>query len=402
MRVLVLTHRLPYPPNRGDRIRAYHLIRVLAGSMDVDVVSLVHSHDEERGANRLRDLGVRVSTAMVPQVRNLVSSLLALPGRTPLTHVLLHSPAVDGTIERMVASVKPDVVLAYCSGMAQYALRPPLSDIPFVLDMVDVDSAKWAALSRTARVPMSMIYRREASRLAEFEQAATARAAVTTVVNDRENAAVRAINPRARVETVSNGIDIASFRPTGEPSTQANVVFCGVFDYEPNEDGAVWLATEVWPRVLQRRPDATLTLIGMNPTRRVRSLASTPSIHVTGAVPDVRPYLWNAAVAAAPLFIARGLQNKVLEAIGANLPCVITPEVADGLPRSVHPACATASTAEEFAAALLSLLNSSPAERRARAARADLADLAWETQLSPMAALLERAAHGSVSERAHR
>lgn len=392
MRVLFLTHRLPYPPNRGDRIRAHHLVRVLSRTMRLDVVSLVHSVEEERDAARLRDFGASVETAMVPRTRNLLSAMLALPTPTPLTHVLLHSPDVGRGIERIMAASRPDVVLAYCSGMAQYALQPPLANTPFVLDMVDVDSAKWSALSASARWPMRMIYRREAIRLQQFENEITMRAAATTVVNDRERAAVHAINPRASVETVSNGIDIDAFRSRDEPSASATVVFCGVFDYEPNEVGALWLAKEVWPHVLKKRPDAAMALVGMNPTRRVRSLASAASIDVTGAVADVRPYLWRSAVAAAPLSVARGLQNKVLEAVAAGLPCVVTPQVMDGLPQSVRPACEAASNAEEFAQRLVTLLDATPADRRARAARATLDELSWETQLAPMARLLQNAA----------
>lgn len=359
--------------------------------MDVDVVSLVHSAEEARGAAHLRTIANSVEIARVPRLSNAVRAVLALPGPVPMTHVLLGTREVHQILERTVRKQRPDVVLAYCSGMAWHALRPPLADIPFVLDIVDADSAKWAALGKTADWPMRLIYRREADRLLRFEVEATGRAFATTVINDREKLVIQGLIPGARIETVSNGIDVEAFRPRQAPGASVNIVFSGVFDYEPNEQGAVWLAQKVWPIVRQRRPDAVLSLVGMNPTRRVRQLASAGSVDVTGAVADVRPFLWNAAAAAAPLFIARGLQNKVLEAVAAGLPSIVTPDVMEGLPLTVREACTCAATAADFAGALLDALNTSPADRRAKASRARLEDWGWETQLAPMEALLRAA-----------
>jgi glycosyltransferase involved in cell wall biosynthesis len=244
---------------------------------------------------------------------------------------------------------------------------------------------------------MDAIYRREAVRLQAFEKAATRTAAATTVVNERERAAVFSINPGADVRVISNGIDAEHFRTAQPPSDTSNVVFCGVFNYRPNEMGAVWLAKDVWPLVRRRVPRATLTLVGMDPTRAVRQLAADPSITVTGRVPDVRPYLWRSAVAAAPLAVARGIQNKVLEALAAGLPCVITPSVAAGLPASVLPACAIASTPTGFANSLSDLLNAAPPERYHRANEADLDRLTWNSQLSPMIELLRSAARSKAA-----
>jgi sugar transferase (PEP-CTERM/EpsH1 system associated) len=392
MRVLFLTHRLPYPPNRGDRIRAFQMIRVLAKRAQVDVLSLVHSDEEKRDAETLRQYADRVATAMVPRMRNRMQAALALPGQTPLTHVLLDSPEIHGELERLVTTARPDVVLAYCSGMARFALAPPLSQIPFVLDLVDVDSEKWAALGETASWAMRVVYKREARLLRRFEAEASSKAVVTTVINDRESTLLRSINPNARIQVVSNGVDLSALRPAGDPSPSADVVFCGVFNYEPNEIGAIWLAKDVWPLVRQRRGDATLTFVGMDPTRRVRALAADASVRVTGAVPDVKPYLWKAAVSAAPLQIARGMQNKVLEAVAAGLPCVVTPQVLEGIPESVRPACVAAGSAQAFADALLQLLAATPQERRERASLARLDDWSSQSHLVPMVALLESAA----------
>jgi glycosyltransferase involved in cell wall biosynthesis len=171
---------------------------------------------------------------------------------------------------------------------------------------------------------------------------------------------------------VPNGVGLDEFRPPTPPSDEPRVTFCGVLSYRPNEEAALWLAQTVWPLIRARRPDARLSLVGSEPTAAVRHLAVADStVEVTGTVPDVRPYLWRSAVAVAPLFVARGIQNKVLEAVAAGLPCVVTPAVLAGLPENVLPACLATTDPAEFAAAVVDLLDRRPAERRA-VANADL------------------------------
>jgi sugar transferase (PEP-CTERM/EpsH1 system associated) len=396
VRILLLTHRLPYAPNRGDRVRAHHLVRALAArGAEVDVISLAHDAEEEARAPDLARIAARVAVARVSRRRNLARGLLALATGRPLTHALLHAPGMRRTIARAAAERPPDVVLAYCSGVAPLALAPPLAARPLVLDMVDVDSAKWAALARAARPPMRWIYAREARRLARIEAVAARRAYATLVVNERERAALARIEPEADVRVIENGVDAAFFRPPGPPSEEPRVVFTGVLDYAPNVDAVLWLAREVWPQVLYRRPDARLALVGASPTKAVRALASEPSIEVTGTVADVRPHLFRAAVGVAPLALARGVQNKALEAIAAGLPVVVTPVVYEGLPAEAQAACAIAVAPEGFAGAIVALLAKRGEERRAMAGAARLEALGWADRLAPVAEILEAAVRGA-------
>lgn len=391
MRVLFLTHRLPYPPNRGDRIRSYHLLRHIAAHATVDLLSLVHSDEEAAQANGVAGIAGRVELARVSRVRNAVAALAALPAGVPLTHALLDSPALGDCLQRLCTPDPPDVVLAYCSGMARLALEPPLDRVPFLLDMVDVDSEKWRALSHTAAPPMRWVYAREARLLRAFERRASARARVTFVVNAREREAMLAVNETARVDVLSNGIDVGTFRPETQASRTPDVVFAGVFNYEPNEQAALWFAREVWPTVRAARPDATFTLVGMDPSRAVRALSAQPGIRVTGTVPDVRPYLWSASVSVAPLLVARGLQNKVLEAVAAGLPCVVTPQVAEGLPPEVEGAYRVADDPRAFAEAVLRLLALPSGDGQAVAGRARLGDISWDERMRPLMAALNGA-----------
>jgi sugar transferase (PEP-CTERM/EpsH1 system associated) len=399
MRVLFLTHRLPYAPNRGDRIRAYYSLRTLAEHAEVDVASLVHSDEEAARVDDLKELAATVVTGRVPTLANRLRAVLALGSQHPLTHVLLDAPDFQERLERHVAERPPDVVLAYCSGMARFALNPPLREFPFVFDMVDVDSAKWADFARAAGGWKRAVYCREARLLGRFEAEAARRAAATLVVNDREAAVLRQLEPRATVHVVCNGIDATFFRPPHPPGRQPMVIFCGVMSYEPNAAAARWLAESIWPLVLRVRPDARLRLLGTDPPRSVCRLANRePSIEVTGTVPDVRPHLWDAAVGVAPLQTGRGVQNKVLEAIAAGLPCVVTRLVHEGLPPEVLGACRVGDTAEAFAGHIVDLLGTPPAERRAISARVHLPSLEWRRRLEALPRLLELAAGRSDKE----
>ena len=387
MKILMLTHRLPYAPNRGDRIRSYYLLRFLRDHAQVHLLSLVEDAEEASQARSCPAASVR--TVVKGVWRNRAAAVAALPTRKPLTHVLLDAPSLAVSFRQAVAELRPDVVLAYCTGTAHLiGLLPP--DVPVVLDMVDVDSVKWQQLSATVNPVLGHIYRREARCLGAFEVAMIRRASVTFVVNERERRLIEERAPDLPVQVLPNGIDVPSFRPVSGPAANASVVFCGVLDYPPNEQAAEWLAQDIWPRVLARVPEARLTLVGANPTERIRRLAADhPSITVTGRVPDTRPYLWNGAVSVAPLRTARGIQNKVLEALAAKLPVVTTSAVYSGLPDSVRAGCLVADSAEESANALVRLLQASPEQRRALSERAGLEQLSWDRQFARLPGILQ-------------
>jgi sugar transferase (PEP-CTERM/EpsH1 system associated) len=392
VRILFLTHRLPYAPNRGDRIRAYYLLRHLSTWAEVHLLSLVHDADEASHAAMMTSAS-SVTIVPVPRVRNLARGLLSLPTNRPLTHVLLDGPTLASRLRTLVSAHPPVVVLAYCSGMARLALDPPLGRIPFVIDMIDVDSAKWEALSLGSSGLRSWVYARESRLLSRFEAHAARVAFANLVVAPREREILAAVAPDARIAVVPLGVDTDTLRPPGPPASGSIVVFCGVMNYTPNVDAAIWLARKVWPLVREKRPDARLQIVGASPVAGVRALADhARGIEVTGTVDDIRPHLWGAAVSVAPLQVARGVQNKVLEAIAAGLPVVVTPVVREGLPREALAACAEAGDVGSFAQAVVDFLAASPDDRRERARAADLTSLSWERCFVPIRHLLEEAA----------
>ena len=319
VRVLFLTHRLPYAPNRGDRLRAYHILQWLRDRASVELVSLVHDDEEASHVDEVRAFVPRVTTLRVRALRNHLRAIATLVTDTPLTHTLLDAPGIETTLSEIVDARRPDVVFAFGSGMGRFALAPPLSGLPLILDLVDVDSRKWQDLAATARAPLSWIYRREARTLGAFEARAAATAVATLVVNEREAEIARQLAPAANVHVIANGVELERLRPPAEPSERERVVFCGVMNYAPNDQGIRWFINEVWPIVRTHRSDATLAVVGADPNRSLQALcARDHTIELTGRVPDVRPWLWESAVAIAPLHVARGVQNKALEAIACR------------------------------------------------------------------------------------
>jgi sugar transferase (PEP-CTERM/EpsH1 system associated) len=370
------------------------MLKEISRWANVDVVALVHDSDEASHVGEL-SFARTVTTARVPAIRNRIKTAPGLLSTRPTTHMLLEAAEFDAAVDKTAANQEPDVVLAYCTGIAPAAFRPALRGVPVILDMVDVDSQKWAAMAATARLPLSWVYARESRLLAGYEAHAARRAAMTLVVNEREQAALSSIAPDARIVVIENGVDLGSVQPRGEAPASKTVVFCGVMNYQPNVDGAIWLGRDVWPLVRQRIPTAQLKILGADPTRSVQALADVAAgVEVTGSVPDVRPHLWSAALAAAPLWTARGIQNKVLEAVAAGLPVVVTPAVMEGLPNAVRPACVEASTSGAFARELADLLELTPGARRAMANAASLAELSWPTRLAGLQALFAQAAQG--------
>ena len=384
MRILYLTHRLPYAPNRGDRIRSYYMLREMSRFADVSVLSFVHD-DEEAARASEQPFASHTRTVRVTKPRNLLRCVRAMPTSRPLTHVLLDAPDLLARLQDEVDRSRPDLVVAYCSGMARLALESPLRRLPFMLDMVDVDSLKWRRMAALYAPPQRWVYAREARTLANFELSVATQAAATIVVNDQEKDALERIAPTACVSVVPNGVELDSFRPPSGPTDSATVIFCGVMNYGPNESAVRWFAQQVWPRVRAARPEAHFQIVGAQPSRAVSQLASDGTgIEVVGAVPQVQPYLWNAAVSIAPLHATQGLQNKVLEALAAGLPVVTTSAVANGLPAAALPACDVTDAPERFAESVIRQLASTPQARRSRANTAVMSSLAWSNALSKL------------------
>lgn len=367
MNILYLCHRVPYPPDKGDKIRAFHQIRALARRHRVHLLTLTDGAVPD--LTPLYNLCERVEVFPVHRpsayLRSALGALKVWRPR-PLTLAFFDSEELRRRVEELARSERFDVVVAYSSAMAPYAA--PFTGVPSVLDMVDVDSAKWAQYSRFARRPMRPVYALEARRLRAYEAEVAQRFDRVILATANEARQLRELAPGAKVVAVPNGVDFNYFRQLDLPkSTSPVLVFTGQMDYFANVDGVVFFAREVFPRLRLRFPDLEFIVVGRSPAPAVRALGEIPGVVVTGAVGDVRPFLARAWAFVAPLRIAQGVQNKVLEAMAMGLPVVCSERVLAGIAEGGFRHgrdLLAASGAEELGNCLASLLEDAAMRER--------------------------------------
>lgn len=394
LQLLYLVHRAPIPPNRGDRIRSYHVLRFLAARADVHLACLA---DEPVPADQVRLLNQWCArVAVVPlggRSRWLAAAASLARGRS-LTAGLFHSRRLRQTLIDWSRETRFDLALAFCSSVVPYLDVAGLAGVPAVVDLVDVDSQKWFDYAQRAAPLKRAAFRLEGHRVRQLEQRAARRARALLVVSEPEAALCRQVCPSAMVHTVSNGVDLQYFgaapaqgpRDAGGPEC----VFVGALDYRANIEGVTWFCQHVWPQVRERYPGAMFTLVGRKPAPAVAGLASLAGVNVVGSVPDVRPYLWRATVAVAPLLVARGIQNKVLEALAAQQAVVATPQALEGLDLVAGEHAWCAESPPEWVVALSRLFDDPPARCRLAANGRSLVErrYSWPSCLAELGALL--------------
>jgi sugar transferase (PEP-CTERM/EpsH1 system associated) len=388
--VLYLVHRVPYPPDKGDRIRAYHLLRYLSRHAAVHLATLADEPVPEQTLAALQALCARV--AVVPLghwSRWLRAPGALLRGRT-ITEGVFHAPALVDILRAWAGETRFRASLASASSMVPYLRLEELRPIPAVVDLVDVDSQKWLDYAAFDRGPRARLYRMEGTRLRQLEQTLPSWARAVTLVSDAEAELFRQFCSWDGVHAVTNGVDLDYFRPMAPAPPEDGCVFVGALDYRPNVDAVTWFGKEVWPRLRRRRPDARLRLVGRRPVPEVTALARVAGIEVVGQVPDVRPYLAGAAVVVAPLRIARGLQNKVLEAMAMGRAVVSSPQALTGLSQQLDAPALVASTRQEWVDQVVRLLDNAALREQlgAEGRRYVEAHHHWERCLEPFAVLL--------------
>jgi sugar transferase (PEP-CTERM/EpsH1 system associated) len=329
MRVLMLAHRLPYPPTTGDKVRAYHVARHLARRHEL---TLAFPVDEPRPATALERLRREIPDLEYALIRRRPRRLAAfahlLRGGSA-TVAYFGSAALRSRLAARLVGGGFDLLYVSSSSMAQYAAAAP--GVPVVMDFVDVDSDKWLQYGAQLPAWQAWVYRLEGRRLRAHETAAARCADRCLVVSREEEALLRTLAPWCATTVIPNGVDLDHFRPAPVPADSPTVIFTGAMDYFPNADAAAWFCGEVFPRVRAAVPAARLLIVGKSPVAAVRALAAQPGVEVTGAVPEATPYFRRAAVAVAPLRVARGIQNKVLEAMAMGLPVVATSRAHAGI-----------------------------------------------------------------------
>ena len=393
--LLFLAHRLPYPPNKGDKVRSHAFLRHLAARYRVFLGTFIDDPADWLHLEALKRMSAGLHVERIVPWRKRLAGLAALAGGEPASLAYFRSAQLQRWVRAVVRAERIERAFVFSSPMAQYVLELPLRAC---VDFVDLDSAKWAEYALRRAWPASALYRREAERLLEYEAKVAARAETSLFVTDEERRRLVAHAPATaeRLATVANGVDSDYFSPARQfdspfaPGERA-IVFTGAMDYWPNIDAAVWFAREVLPLVRQHRA-TRFYVVGMNPNAAVRALAADPAVTVTGRVADVRPYLSHAAVVVAPLRVARGIQNKVLEAMAMAKPVVASTACAGGLSARAGLEFDAAADAPAFAEAVLAAMEGERARALGANARAwVLRHYAWRNSFAALDRLLSPA-----------
>ena len=368
--LLFLAHRIPFPPNKGDKIRSFHLLRHLAERYAVHLGAFVDDADDWQHAAQLQTWCASVKLVPLHPLRARLASLSGLLNGDALTLPYYRSAALKRWADDLARTGAVMRGLAFSSAMAQFMPKLPVR----VLDMVDVDSDKWTQYAPTRRWPMSWVYAREGRKLADWEARVAADFDATLLVSGDEAKLLQTRVPAARdrIGAFENGVDAEYFSPERTypdpyPDAVRGIAFTGAMDYWPNVDAVVWFAERIFPAVREAVPAAQFTVVGSRPADAVVRLARQPGVVVTGGVPDVRPYLAHAACAVAPLRIARGVQNKVLEAMAMACPVVASPQAAEGIRAEAGRDYWLAPDEAAFAAAVVDRLRAGGRNPQARA-----------------------------------
>jgi sugar transferase (PEP-CTERM/EpsH1 system associated) len=381
MRIFFICRRVPFPPDRGDKIATFNKIRHLSAQHEVHVFCLGDGARDLGNIAGLSEYAKSVTAVPVSALAIKLRALKALIMGRPLSVAALDEPKLHVAIHRKFAELGPDLFIVYSCNVAQFAEHFP--QMPRILQFGDLDSLKWRQYAERSRIPLKWIYAIEGRRLVAYERLIADSFSQALVHTEIERRDFRRLVPGVTVALVGNGVDLDYFGPTASAKQPASIVFTGVMDYRPNVDAVVWFCNEILPIVRAEVADANFTICGSRPVRAVRRLARLSGVTVTGWVPDTRPYLDRSEVFVAPLRIARGIQNKLLEALAMGLPCVASAAAWRGTQIANGEGIFATDDPRQFAEYVIRLLRHPKwrAEMGRRARAVAEANYRWETQM---------------------
>ncbi len=386
--LLFLTQRIPYPPIKGEKIRPLQMLRHLAKNYDVHLGCLVDDPRDQEHVPTVRALCTNSHFATIDRKRAKLTCLSGLLTGEALSVTFYRDRGLADWVKQTIRTVRPEVLFICSSNMAPYVLDVKGSERVCLVDLADVDSEKWRSYAQAGKLPMRAVHAREARLVARLEDRIAHECDWSTFVSPEEAAHFAGMFPdcAARIRAVVSGVDSVYFDPAPTypcPYDQAppTYVFTGTMDYKPNEDAVAWFAREIMPLIRQTEPAAQFYIVGSSPSPDVQALAGLAGVFVTGRVPDVRPYLAHATAGVAPMRIARGIQNKVLEAMAMARPVVVTRDALEGIAAVPEREVLLAEGAEAFAAACLRARGEGMAAVGEAARSRVLADYVWAQRL---------------------
>jgi hypothetical protein len=391
LKILYVCHRFPFPPRRGGKIRPFNMIRHLSASgHEVTVASLARSTEEAEEGAGIAAHCAHYEIARVHEPLQFARMVLRLPTTRPSSMGYFFSGSLAQRVRRLLASERFDLIFVHCSSVAQYVAG--VRGIPKILDFGDMDSQKWLEYARYKPFPLAAGYWLEGKKLQREERRLAASFDFCTATTRAEWQTLESYDTGVPSDWFPNGVDSAYFAPADRPYEADTLCFVGRMDYYPNQECMFDFCAKVLPRIRARRPQARLWIVGADPSPAVKRLEALPGVRVTGSVPDVRPYLQRAALMVAPLNIARGTQNKILEAMAAGVPVVTSAVAAGGVDAVPGEHFLVANSAEGCASGVLRILeNPSERARLAAAGRGRMVSHhAWEKSVQRLDRIIER------------
>lgn len=387
--LIFLCHRIPYPPNKGDKIRSYHVLKYLSSKYRIFLGAFI---DDPADWKYKKDVDQFCEETFFVRLTPLWAKIRSLKGLVfgqPLTLPYYSEKSLQKWVEKTAEKERVTQVLVYSSSMAQYVLNPAYADSTRVIDLVDVDSDKWRQYAAKKNWPFNWVFRREADRLQEYERQITKSFDACLLVSRQEAALFRELSPAAgdRISYFRNGVDIDTFDPAldyKDPYDQTSspvVVFTGAMDYWPNEDAVSWFVDEVFSRLKAKWPGVQFYIVGSRPTEKVLALAQVEGVEVTGRVSDVRPYLKYSTAIVVPIHIARGIQNKVLEAMAMAKPVVVTSMGLEGIDAEDGAEVLVADQADQFIEKLSAVFEGKTSGLGSKAREKICEEFSWEGSL---------------------
>lgn len=359
MRILALTTRLPYPPREGHQLRTWHVLRALASAHDVSLLSFLRDDDVPAQSGPLRAILKRFETFPIPAQHSFWRLIAAL-----LRGVLGPRPFVAekytcAPMRKRILELLPEIDAIHIGILPLMALIDVAAvRVPLVLDAHNVEHL---LLQQRAAIepwwPQRHLLRRQVPKLKAFEQHACTVADCVLACSSDDARELAQLTSTASIAIVPNGVDVEMHRPAPTASVQpARLVFVGGMNWFPNRDGVQWFLDEIFPRILDARADAEFVLVGKADGVRVAPKIAA-NVHLLGFVEDLTPVIHDTTIYIVPLRAGSGTRLKVLEAMAYGMPIVTTRRGAEGIMLAPDDEALFADGAEDFASAVVRLID---------------------------------------------
>ena len=367
-KILFICHRIPFPPNKGDKIRTYNEVKYFSKTYNIDIISFADDPKDLKYTSDLKAYCRHIYIYPLAPLFGKLKGLLKLILGGSISEGYFYDKKACKKVSDLLKQKDYHTIFCFSSPMAEYVFKN-LSDIEqkttrpkLIMDFCDVDSDKWKQYSEKSTFPMNFVYQKESERLLKYEKKINKIFDASIFVSDNEAKLFKQLVPKAEnVISISNGVDFNYFSHSPEINTKQEsssiIMFAGAMDYYANIEGVTWFCKKIFPKIRAMLPATRFLIVGSNPTPAVKELAHIKNVEVTGFVEDIRPYYKKAAVCAIPLRIARGVQNKVLEAMAMGKPVVSTSVALDGIQAENGKHIIKTDDPEKFAQAIINLMD---------------------------------------------